>query len=123
MEMSEALIQLADKLGIATTEIYQIILSAQQIKGVVTLVECFIAIGIMFLISKPIRTLFNKIKENESEYSDGSEKWMIVTTVSFISLFIMWITLGILTDALYKILMPEYTALTEMISTLAAFRW
>lgn len=126
MEMSEALIQIADKLGIATTEIYQIMLSAQQVKGAVMLGEFLIGISILFFVLKYTwKAACEKEKtEAKDEFScfDFSDKFMHVFFPAFFLVIILIMIFGIINDGLLKLIIPEYTALTEMISTLAAFR-
>lgn len=122
----DAINVIADKLGIAATEIFNIFVGAQVMIGVLHIVGCVIVclLGIMtyFAIMKTIsgcytyRGAVKKLDPDSYGYND-KKTFIIATSVlgGLASLMLWSIIFDIMAGGILRILCPEYAAISEII--------
>lgn len=126
-EFTTAIDIIADRLGIAVTEIFEIFVKAQATIGVITIVTIFAivltCIASYFVAMKYISgkyTYSGAIKKlEEDRHVDPDDKItciivpLLVVVVTFFISAIMFDCVG---DCIIRILCPEYSAITDIIT-------
>lgn len=127
-EFATAIDIIADRLGIAVTEIFEIFVEAQATIGVLTIaiifaaiLTCLISYFIMMKLISGKYTYRNAIKklDRASTYTDSDTTFVYVVApviVAVITLFVSALIFECVGDGLIRILCPEYTAITDIIS-------
>jgi ATP-dependent Zn protease len=117
---------IADKLGIAATEIYSIFVAAQIVLGVASILECIaiilLCIMTYFIIMKTVYGTYscNKAIERRTEgnnYLDSDEKSFIMfaPVVGALTSIIGWLLIvSFIRYGFIQILCPEYCAIIEI---------
>jgi len=111
---------IADKLGIAATEIFRIFTEVQMLKGVLNILSVIV---LLVLVYFTFRTAFRSIS-GYSSYSEAREdcEFEVMILISIVitgvmTLFYM-IILDVIEDSILRIFYPEYTAIWEIIHAL-----
>ena len=123
---------IADKLGIAASEIFNIFVNAQVVLGILSILEATIVlllcIGTYFLVTKMISghyTFKNAVKEavkeaeEKNEYMDSDVKSFLLVVPVFAGLcsFLVWgILVSTIKHGIIKIICPEYSGIIEIIN-------
>lgn len=116
---------IADKLGIAATEIYSIFVAAQVVLGMASILEC---IAIMLLCLITYFTIMKLVygtysckkaikKRIDDDYFDDDDKLFIILApvVAALTSIIGWlIVVGLMKYGFIRILCPEYCAIIEI---------
>lgn len=117
---------IADKLGIAATEIFSIFVSAQIVLGMASILECvailLLCITTYFIIMKLVYGTYscNKAIEKRTEgnnYLDSDEKSFIMfaPVVGALTSIIGWLLIvSFIRYGFIQILCPEYCAIIEI---------
>jgi hypothetical protein len=117
---------IADKLGIAATEIFNIFVGAQVTIGTLRIIGCVLAclLGIMtyFIITKVIsdcytyRGAVKKLNPDSYDYDDKRMPIIIIPVLGGLLSLILWsIIFHIMASGILRILCPEYAAISEII--------
>jgi len=118
---------IADKLGIAATEIFSIFVGAQVILGITSILECIIVILLCIITYFTIMKLaygkysFGKVikmREADDRYFGDDDKSFIIfapVTAALVSVLGWLIVVCTLKYGFIKILCPEYCAIIEII--------
>lgn len=108
VEIGDALVAIADKIGIGVVEMYHIYVEAQT---AIAIIHTFCALLWVLTVA-----VFGYLAWKKSGDMRGHEKCMIVTMVVTIVGFVALIIYGeVLYVALLRLLCPEYMAIEEMI--------
>ena len=122
-EIANVIVQLADKLGIAVSEITKIFIDAQQKLAIVDIVI------MLFVIITTISVLLFTLKyiyKHKKEERDGSSYKVSITDediimpvvlVAIVTMFFCMIISFTLTNALYRLVTPEYMGIKDMVNT------
>ena len=111
---------IADKLGIAATEIFRIFTEVQMLKGVLNILSVII---LLVLVYFTFRTAFRFIS-GCSSYSEAREdcefEVLILASIVITGVitFLYIIILDVIEDSILRIFYPEYTAIWEIIHAL-----
>ena len=129
MDIGSVLMQIADKLGIAVNQIFEIYVGGQRYEAFAN----FIALVVVLFSSFGIPLLLSRRVHWEGDY--GELKMFGITFEGtgtdfiwfFIAIFIvlLFVSIGIalfLHDIILRLMAPEYAALKELIRTLATNR-
>ena len=106
-EVGDALVLIADKLGIGVTEVYRILVEAQAYQGILNLISTGVFVLSSFIIGHIIYNKLNGPKD---------DKLFAGVLVGAFSGFIVGFIVWVFGRALMHIMMPEYTALTELLN-------
>lgn len=109
-QMSEALIQVADKLGYGVQELYQIFLKAQQIEGLLSLLGVIVWVTSTYTVTK-------KVVDSE-DYQDKVDAQFAYAAVGMVAALILGLAVIVLHGASMQILAPEYTAAEKLITSI-----
>jgi len=122
-----AIDMIAEKLGIAVTEIFNIFVHAQVTLGVLMILQCVavlvLCVMTYFVTMKLIsgswtyNGIMEKAKERDKDYDEDAESFFMFTpvVVGVLSVILWGFVVGIIADGLVKILCPEYSAIIEII--------
>lgn len=127
-EFATAIDIIADKLGIAVTEIFEIFVNAQAAIGVITIATIFAVVltcmASYFVAMKYISGKYTysgviKKLEDKDSYVDPDDKIMCIIVpllVVMVIFFISAIMFDCVGDCIIRIICPEYSAITEIIT-------
>jgi uncharacterized membrane-anchored protein len=108
--------KLADKLGIAVTDVARIFMEAQTKIGMVDLILMILVFGISLIVFVVLFYLFQieetNFKENMWENAGAA------FTLTFFIWIILFVATLFISDPLHKIVAPEYMGLKEMLFTI-----
>ena len=118
-EIANVVIQIADKLGIAASEIAKIFIEAQPKIAIVNISLLLLTIVITGVVFKKSWVYFyNKGKEDSKSTSYIDENVVApAALIAIVTLFICLITSLAMADSLYKLVVPEYMGLKDLLIT------
>ena len=113
---------IADKLGIAATEIFRIFTEVQMVKGLLTILSIVVMIVLVYgtirMIFKSL-TGYSTYRKMISEYGGDINDVMMITLILTITMILIYgIMITTLNTAVLRILCPEYSAIMDIINTL-----
>lgn len=111
MEMTEVIIQLANQLGIASTELIKIYAEPRALIGLLTLISTITVIGFALLSGA---LTYHKLKENDSLDPEGQV--MLSVLVGVVSAGILALITAVISDAILNIHYPEYMAVDMLLN-------
>jgi len=111
---------IAEKLGIAVTEIFDIFVTAQVIIGMMEIIKCIIVILLCimtyFVTVKLMSGYYNPYKAmKDINGHDTTDLIAMPLLITVIFGFVWTCIVNTVSAGLLKILCPEYTAITEII--------
>jgi uncharacterized membrane protein YidH (DUF202 family) len=122
-----AIDMIAEKLGIAATEIFKIFVGAQATIGILMIAECVMIIllfvGTYFAAAKLISGHYNyrdalKEMDESDKYVDEDMKELILAgpiIITVVLTFIFSLTIDTICNGVLRIMCPEYSAISEII--------
>jgi len=120
-ELANVVVQLADKLGMAVSEVTKIFIDAQQKLAIVDIVlMLFVTITMISVSLFTLKYLYKKKKEEEHSYkiSVTNEDILMPTLLVLIVTMLICAMISLaLTNALYRLVAPEYMGIKDMVST------
>lgn len=118
---------IADKLGIAASEIFDIFVNAQVMLGVLAIIECvtiiLLSIISYFAITKIMYGFYTynavmKSYDKSDEYYDSDDKNAVIVTPMLITVVLMCVWMLCVNTIKYgiiRIMCPEYSAIVDII--------
>jgi len=119
MEIGDALVAVADKLGIGLTEIYKIYVQAQMIQGVGFIITTIFGACVAYaLFNKTYdRITEDNTKKDEYNQTDTATAVCYSLVAGFIGFLFIGVIGSLLVNGVLEITNPEYSAIKELIST------
>jgi len=120
-EIASVIIQIADKLGIAVSEISRIFVEAQPKIAIINIImTLFVALVPTIIFVIVWQYYFNKEKIKYASISRTDENVIGPSVcILLIALVICFFIALMLSDSFYRLLVPEYMGLKDMIHTFA----
>jgi len=109
--------QAAEQLGITLKYAWRVLVEAQPVTGVIHLLEIAIVVSLTFYAARRAFRYGNSLDKNDE--TDALVGSFTVGLLAFLISSILAIAIG---NALQEILLPEYSALMEIINTLKEVR-
>ena len=111
---------IADKIGIAATEIFDIFVSAQMTKGILTAICMGVVLTVGYLVyRKVVLTVMDVDKMSDIDKNDRDDLYTTaIPSAGVIALFVMLLlslVVDILRTATLRVVCPEYMAITDII--------
>lgn len=121
-ELSDVVIVLADRLGIAAHEVFGIFAGAQPVIGIVSILANILGILLAFYVGKRVhRYLLVACKDEDGDWKDDDYSlWepFAVTIVVAVGLFMFVEMFAMFGDCVLRIVVPDYMAAKELIGML-----
>ena len=111
MDIGEALIQIADKLGTTGEHLLKVFIEAQVGIGYINIISTIVWIFLTILIC---RAAYHYINKDRSYDSKSCAMIVCFATCMFLVFVILY-----LKDEVIRIMYPEYTGIKELITTLS----
>lgn len=121
MEIGDALVQIADKLGITVQQVYELFVSVQSTKGIILIIQIFIFLIGTFIILNYLWKVSEKMK-SEEKYKGSELPDVIMMFGGFFGILIYFFIIVLIGDAVLQIMYPEYFGAKELIESLLRFR-
>ena len=118
MEIGDALVQIADKLGITVQQVYELFVSVQTAKGILIIAQIFVfIIGTYLYLSWMHKKYLIAVKENSR-----SDAEFIIMFGGLFGVIIYGAVIILIGNAVLQIMYPQYYGAKELIETLLRFR-
>lgn len=118
MGLGDAIVYVADKIGISVQHMYEIMIHAQvtmAILNIVLMVCWCVIVAVTAVIT--YRTIVKPHLNDKGYSSDIGMRWIVMAGVTAIVALLAIFPLTILQSSLVAIFCPEYSALKEMLYT------
>lgn len=121
MELSDALIQIADKLGITVQQVYELFVGVQETKGIILIIQIFTFLIGIYLYLNYLWKITEEMR-NIEKYRRSELPNILMIFGGMFGIMTYFFTLLLIGNAVLQIMYPEYFGAKELIETLLKFR-
>lgn len=120
----ELIREAAEQLGMTAAYAWEVLVTAQPILGVITITQVVLGAGITGWVTYRYHQVAVERYYDSDGYggTDEIDVWMGTALVGMVTLIVVGISVAALGAALEQILLPEYSALMEVLETLKETR-
>lgn len=121
--IGNAMVVIADKLGIAIGEVYEIFLNSQIVLAYISIIQLVIVIGVPLIVCTAFYYQKKKVYLEDKKYNRNPINFIIdenvlvpMIIIAIVSFIIACVVALFLNDILIRLLIPEYATIKDMAS-------